>query len=306
MLLLQSISSLKKNNKRKQQKKSTRCVYLQGSSKVLEGSSPLICQNTNHSFIILKRLRYVLPLPDKSYSASTQLLCVSCWPLSVLVGTQLRLGEPPRARRNIHVRIGVELGEEGGAKEGKAWIKKGGKGCRTCGSKIRTWEWVSVGFTSFSLSFWPVQHSLFFSFSHSLRSFIYQGGEEGKTWDRKDMLSTGLMAMLSGPAIFMGMGVVIATGWAIFMGAEAGMLTEAMLTGPVMVTGCCRLTGDVMFTVLVLMFICAAMVTGWLLLLLLPRFIAVVMGAETVTGVAEAELQTSLLSEEGGGGNVNK
>lgn len=114
------------------------------------------------------------------------------------------------------------------------------------------------------------------------------------------MLSTGLMAMLSGPAIFMGMGVVIATGWAIFMGAEAGMLTEAMLTGPVMVTGCWRLTGDVMLTVLVLMFICAAMVTGWLLLLLLlPRFIAVVMGAETVTGVAEAELQTSLLSKEG-------
>ncbi len=122
---------------------------------------------------------------------------------------------------------------------------------------------------------------------------LYQGGEEGKTWDRKDMLSTGLMAMLSGPAIFIGMGVVIATGWAIFMGAVAGMLTEAMLTGPVMVTGCWRLMGDVMLTVLVLMFICAAMVTG---LLEWPRFIAVVMGAETVTGVAEAELQTSLPS----------
>ncbi len=38
------------------------------------------------------------------------------------------------------------------------------------------------------------------------------------------------------------------------------------------------------------------MVTG-LLLLLLPRFIAVVMGAEMVTGVAEAELQTSLPSK---------
>lgn len=82
----------------------------------------------------------------------------------------------------------------------------------------------------FSLSLWPVQRSLSF--------FFYQGGEEGKTWERKDMLSTGRMAMLSGPAIFMGMGVVIATGWAIFMDAEAGMLTEAMLTGPVMVTGC--------------------------------------------------------------------
>lgn len=102
------------------------------------------------------------------------------------------------------------------------------------------------------------------------------------------------MAMLSGPVIFMGMGVVIATGWAMFMGAVAGMLTEAMLTGPVMVTGCCRLTGDVMLTVLVVMFICAAMVTG--LLFELPRFIAVVTGAETVTGVAEAELQTSLPS----------
>lgn len=109
------------------------------------------------------------------------------------------------------------------------------------------------------------------------------------------MLSTGLMAMLSGPAIFIDMGVVIATGWAIFMGAVAGMLTEAMLMGPVMVTGCWRLSGDVMLTVLVLMFICAAMVTA---LLELIRFIAVVMGAEMVTGVAEAELQTSLPSGE--------
>lgn len=48
----------------------------------------------------------------------------------------------------------------------------------------------------------------------------------------------GLMAMLSGPVIFIGMGVVIATGWAIFMCAVVGMLTEARLTGPVMVTGC--------------------------------------------------------------------
>lgn len=107
------------------------------------------------------------------------------------------------------------------------------------------------------------------------------------------MLSIGRMAMLSGPAIFIGMVVVIATGWAIFMGAVAGMLTEAMLTGPVMVTGCWRLIGDVMLTVLVLMFICAAMVTG---LLEWPRFIAVVMGAEMVTGVAEEELQTPLPS----------
>lgn len=38
------------------------------------------------------------------------------------------------------------------------------------------------------------------------------------------------------------------------------------------------------------------MVTG--LLLMWPRFIAVVMGAETVTGVAEEELQTSLPSEK--------
>lgn len=107
------------------------------------------------------------------------------------------------------------------------------------------------------------------------------------------MLSSGLMAMLSGPAIFMDMGVVIATGWAIFMDPDDGMLTEAMLTGPVMVTGCWRPTGDVMLTVLVVMFICAAMVTA---LLWLPRFIATVMGAETDTGVAEAELQTLLPS----------
>lgn len=139
-------------------------------------------------------------------------------------------------------------------------------------------------------------HFPFLSGQFNALSSFYQGGEEGKTWDRKDMLSTGLMAMFSGPAIFIGMGVVIATGWAIFMGAVAGMLTEVMLTGPVMVTGCWRLTGDVMLTVLVLMFICAAMVTGLLLLLELPRFIVVVIGADTVTGVAEAELQTSLPS----------
>lgn len=110
------------------------------------------------------------------------------------------------------------------------------------------------------------------------------------------MLSTGLIAMFSGPAIFIGIGVVIATGWPIFMDAEAGMFTDAMLTGPVRVTGCWRLTWDVMLTVLVLMFICAAIVTGLLLLLLLTRFIAEVMGVETDTGVAEAELQPSLLS----------
>lgn len=105
----------------------------------------------------------------------------------------------------------------------------------------------------------------------------------------------GRMAMLSGPAMFMGIGVVMATGWAMFMGVVAGMLTEAMLTGAVIVTGCCRLTGEVMFTVLVVMFICAAIVTalpgGGL-----PRFIAVVIATEVETGVAEAELHTSLES----------
>lgn len=68
------------------------------------------------------------------------------------------------------------------------------------------------------------------------------------------MLSMGLMAMLIGPVIFMGMGVVIATGWAIFMCAVVGMFTEARFTGLVMVTGCCRLTGEVILTVLVAMF----------------------------------------------------
>lgn len=68
------------------------------------------------------------------------------------------------------------------------------------------------------------------------------------------MLSMDLMAILSGPVIFMDMGVVIATGWAIFMCAVV-VLTEARFTGPVMVTGCCRLTGDVILTVLVAMFI---------------------------------------------------
>ncbi len=54
---------------------------------------------------------------------------------------------------------------------------------------------------------------------------FYQGGEEGRTCERKDMLSIGLMAMLSGPVMFIDMGEVMATGWAMFMGA-------------VMVTGC--------------------------------------------------------------------
>ena len=49
------------------------------------------------------------------------------------------------------------------------------------------------------------------------------------------MLSMGLI-ILRGPAIFIAMGEVIATGWAIFMDAETGI--EAMLMGPLMVTGC--------------------------------------------------------------------
>ncbi len=125
--------------------------------------------------------------------------------------------------------------------------------------------------------------------------------EDGKTWDRKGIVSICLMAMLSGVAMFMFMfmfmGVVMATGWAMFMDAVAGMLTDAMFTGPVMVTGCCRLRGDVMLTVLVEMFIWAAIVTEWLVL---PRFIAVVFMAVAETGVVEAELQTSVLSVEHG------
>lgn len=67
------------------------------------------------------------------------------------------------------------------------------------------------------------------------------------------------------------------------MCAVVGMLTEAKFTGPVIVTGCCRLPGDVMLTVLVPMFICAAMVTA--LLALPPRFTAEVMAPELVTDV---------------------
>lgn len=182
--------------------------------------------------------------------------------------------------------------------KGRGWLGLGGGSGRGLGSWLVGLRDNHGGQESLGLLHFPfLSGQSLASFSPSaLLSFplLYHGGEEGRTWDRKDMLSTGLMAMLSGPAIFIGMGVVMATGWAIFMGAEAGMLTEAMLTGPVMVTGCCRLTGEVMLTVLVLMFICAAMVTG---LLLPPRFIAVVMGAVTLTGVAEAELHTSLPSE---------
>lgn len=118
--------------------------------------------------------------------------------------------------------------------------------------------------------------------------WFYHGGEEGRTWERNDMLSIGLMAMFRGPVMFMDMGVVMATGWAMFMGAVACILTEAMFIGAVMVTGCCRLTGAVMLTVL------EAMVTG---LLTVPRFMDVVLAtAEAVTGVAEAEMHTLLVS----------
>lgn len=103
------------------------------------------------------------------------------------------------------------------------------------------------------------------------------------------------MAMLRGVPRFMGMGVVMVTGWARLMwDAVAGMLTEAMFTGPVMATGCCRLTGaDVMFTVLVPKFIWAPMVTA---ALALTRLIWVVAGEDTVTGVAALEWHTSLVS----------
>lgn len=99
------------------------------------------------------------------------------------------------------------------------------------------------------------------------------------------MLSMGRMAMLRGPVMFMGMGVLMATGWAMFM-PVAGMFTEAILTGAVMVTGCWRLTGAVIFTVL------AEIVMG---LLMVPRFMLAVV-AEAVTGVAEAELHALLVS----------
>ena len=104
----------------------------------------------------------------------------------------------------------------------------------------------------------------------------------------------GRMAMLSGPVIFIDMGEVIATGWAIFMCGVVCMLTEARFTGPVMVTGCCRLIGDVMLTVLVAMFICAAMVIG--LLEWPTRFKDEVMAAELLTGVVVAELLCTLLA----------
>lgn len=104
----------------------------------------------------------------------------------------------------------------------------------------------------------------------------------------------GLIAILSGPVIFMGIGVVIATGWAIFMCAVVGIPTEVRFTGPVMVTGCCRLTGDVMLTVLVAVLIWAVMVTALLELTL--RFTAEVLAAELVTGVIAAELLCKLLA----------
>lgn len=244
------------------------------SLRVLEESSPLISHNTNHSFILTD---YTKSYSCPDFNINPTWFLFKCPASHVshlkLVGRQLWLGELLPAAQLVY--IFTSSFDEVNMVQGEKAL---GLRCKLRGQ---------VGFLSL--------HFPFLSGQFNARSPFYQGGEEGKTWDRKGMLSTGLMAMFSGPAIFIGMGVVIATGWAIFMGAVAGMLTEAMLTGPVMVTGCWRLTGDVMLTVLVLMFICAAMVTG-LLLLELPRFIAVVMGAETVTGVAEAELQISLPS----------
>lgn len=126
--------------------------------------------------------------------------------------------------------------------------------------------------------------------SNQKLSGFYQGGEEGRTCERNGMLSMGLMAMLRGPVMFIGMGVLMATGWAMFIPvAVAGMFTEAILTGAVMVTGCWRLTGAVIFTVL------EEIVTG---LLTVPRFMLAVLAAvaEAVTGVAEAELHALLVS----------
>lgn len=134
---------------------------------MLEGSSPLICQNTNHSFIILNRLRYVLRLPDKSYSVSTQLLCVSCRPLSVLDGTQLRLGELLLAPKG--------LGKKGeGVQDmwGKMWTGVGLGGVCVGGGGV---SW----FTSFSLSFWPVQHALSLSLTLSVCLFTRVGMKAG-------------------------------------------------------------------------------------------------------------------------------
>lgn len=119
---------------------------------------------------------------------------------------------------------------------------------------------------------------------------FYQGGEEGRTCERNGMLSIGLMAMLRGPVMFMGIGVLMATGWAMFMPvAVAGMFTEAILTGAVMVTGCCRLTGAVIFIVF------EEIVMG---LLMVPRFMLAVLAAvaEAVTDVAEEELHALLVS----------
>lgn len=102
----------------------------------------------------------------------------------------------------------------------------------------------------------------------------------------------GLMAMLSGPVIFLCKGVVMASGGVIFMCAVVGMSIEARFTGPVMVTGCCRLTGDVMLTLLVVMFISAVTVT---ILLMLPLWLTAEVTA-VVTGVVVAELLSMLFA----------
>lgn len=90
--------------------------------------------------------------------------------------------------------------------------------------------------------------------SNMSKNNLYQGWEDGRTWVRKGILSIGLMGIFSGPVKFMAIGVVIASGWAIFMCDVVGMLTEARFTGPVIVIGCCKLTDETL-TVLVAMFI---------------------------------------------------
>ncbi|KAF2988434.1 hypothetical protein EK904_014796 [Melospiza melodia maxima] len=112
---------------------------------------------------------------------------------------------------------------------------------------------------------------------------VYQGGEVGKAWGRKGMLSTGLMAMLRGPASVMGvgrfMGDVMVTGCAMFTGAVTGVGRftgvvsvngEVMDRGLVMVTGCPKFIGLEILTALdtftgLLMLIAAATVTGFVI-----------------------------------------
>lgn len=132
---------------------------------------------------------------------------------------------------------------------------------------------------------------------------IYQGGDEGKAWERKGMLSTGLIAMFNGPANDIGVGrfigEVIVTGCPKFIGDVTGVdkftpeardNEEVMDNGVVIATGCpkfiCEAKLDTFTGLLIL--IAAATVTGFVIVPEAAIEEVILNGEVRVTGVVIA------------------